>query len=131
MSKGLLVNVLRNTLGDSTNNGVTKFFDTFVLTGPGIPKIFDVTEDHPELRYCVEDIGCMGLVRRCARPVTSDGTVYGKDPGTDHAGPWMFGGNFVYSSDSRMPVNGLNGDHLPIPVHDRTESWKEYARNSD
>lgn len=36
---------------------------------------------------------------------------------TGKAGP-MFGGNFVYTSDSRFPVRH------PIPIHDRFESYE-------
>jgi hypothetical protein len=127
---GLLVSVYRNAdLGDSTNGGATSKFTKFVLTGPGIPGIFRPSKDAPELRYCVEDIGCGGLVRRCARPVDPDtGMVLGADG--NGGGVWMFGGNYVGSSDSRMPQNGLNGDHLPIPVHDRCETWEQYRRFS-
>lgn len=41
----------------------------------------------------------------------------------------MFGGAFVYTSDSRFPKSG--GTHSPIPVHDRWESDELYSRNFD
>lgn len=38
----------------------------------------------------------------------------------------MFGGNFCYTSDSRLYRFG--GDyHLPIPIHDRFETEKDYG----
>ena len=38
----------------------------------------------------------------------------------------MFGGNFCYTSDSRLYRFG--GDyHLPIPIHDRFETEREYS----
>ena len=38
----------------------------------------------------------------------------------------MFGGNFWYTSDSRLYRFG--GDyHLPIPIHDRFETEREYS----
>jgi hypothetical protein len=41
------------------------------------------------------------------------------------AGP-MFGGNFCYTSDSRLYRFG--GDyHLPIPIHDRFETAEDYG----
>lgn len=38
--------------------------------------------------------------------------------------PWMFGGNFIYTSDSRFPAE------YPIPLHDRTETWEMNERMS-
>jgi len=40
---------------------------------------------------------------------------------------WMFGGNFIYSCDSRFQA--LCG--YPIPVHDRCETVEQYVRNFD
>jgi hypothetical protein len=34
---------------------------------------------------------------------------------------WMFGGCFIYTSDSRFP------SHAPIALHDRTETAEESA----
>ena len=43
------------------------------------------------------------------------------NPGdTSHLCGPMFGGNFVYTSDSRFP------GRYPIPVHDRYETWEQY-----
>lgn len=37
----------------------------------------------------------------------------------------VFGGNFLYTSDSRMyKTSGVA--KLPIPVHDRFETWEEF-----
>ena len=33
---------------------------------------------------------------------------------------WQFGGNFIYTSDSRFP------NQYPIPVHDRRETTEQY-----
>lgn len=40
----------------------------------------------------------------------------------------MFGGNFIYTSDSRFPslYGAMNCAHYPIPVHDRFETQEEY-----
>lgn len=125
--RGLLVNVYRNAEhGDCTNGGVTSRHTSLVLTGEGIPQIFEPTEEHPEVRLCVEDLGFGKRV--CARPVLSDGRVLGVD--VDGCGPWMDGGNFVYTCDSRFPRFSDTGMHFPIPVHDRQETWKEHERMS-
>ena len=44
----------------------------------------------------------------------------------------MFGGNFVYTSDSRFPslYGKMNCAHFPIPVHDRFETQEMYERMS-
>jgi hypothetical protein len=103
MAKGLLVHLLRAVGYERcSNNGITGFRTDFVLTGPGCPELFDPTPDTPELRLQ----GRMG--RWIAVPVGPQRQ--------DMRGP-MFGGNFVFTSDSRMP-----NDHHPIPVHDRWES---------
>jgi hypothetical protein len=38
----------------------------------------------------------------------------------------MFGGNFIYTSDSRFPHVSGNYGHYPIPVHDRFETQEQY-----
>jgi hypothetical protein len=115
MAKGMLVFVLRSALGDCTNGGVTSKYDKFVLTGPGVPEIFEPSDDAPELI----------LIKRTFH----DGPYYHAVPavsplGKSHCGP-MAGGNFVHTSDSRLGF--LKG---PISVHDRFETWQEYRRNT-
>ena len=96
--KYLTAYVYRNAcLGDSTNNGITARFD-------------EVAFKHPQ-----------GFLSNPGnRPVVVlkdkfDGDyVYAKP--ADAGNVWtMFGGNFIYSSDSRFP------SRQPIPVHDRIE----------
>ena len=117
--RGLLVEVLRCADGhDCTAGGISSKHEMLVLTGDGVPQIFDPSEDCPEVRLVVEDIcfgeGRGGLRRVCARPV-------GKN-GQPEEGWWMFGGNFVFASDSRFPNFSAEGVMaLPIPIHDRKE----------
>jgi len=41
----------------------------------------------------------------------------------------VFGGNFLYTSDSRMYKTG--GTYkVPIPIHDRFETWEEFEAMS-
>lgn len=84
---------------DSTRNGITHRHDKLILVGDGIPEIFNTTNDAPaiylERRERFNDM--------IARPSLTDGKHY------------MFGGNFIYSSDSRFPSS------QPIKVHDRWE----------
>lgn len=104
--KGLIVEVYRAArFGDCSLNGVTNRHDSFILTGEGVPEIFSANENRPELRY-IKDV-VMGAERHRAVPV---------DPETGRLlDNGMFGGNFVYDTDSRMPTKN------PIKVHDRFE----------
>jgi hypothetical protein len=103
--KGLIVEVYRGAeIGDCTNGGPSSKVKGFTLIDDEVPGIFEPTEDRPALV----------LVRR---------VVFGKP--YIHAVPYsmkdeqtMMGGNFVYTSDSRLRAVS----QYPIPVHDRVES---------
>ena len=109
-NKGLTVHVLRNTIGDCTNNGVTSNKDCFLLVDSLLDGLYSPKENEVYLK----------LVRR---------NIYINEPDFIHAIPMingkplnegkssMFGGNFIYCSDSR--ISELN--RYPIPVHDRFE----------
>ena len=110
--KGIMVNVLRSQ-HDSTNNGVTSRFNRFILVDGEVTGPFEPDRKTPALK----------LVRR---------TIYGKpyvhaeplDPvPAGHVG-YMFGGNFIYTSDSRFP------NRYPIPVHDRMDTKDQYRQLS-
>ena len=97
----ILTFVLRNSLGDSTNNGLTSKEDTLVL------------HHGPDMQVDMIPGDELILVER---------TIFGKQ--SNYAVPAsifnsgvhsMFGGNFIYTSDSRFPSDG------PIKVHDRVE----------
>lgn len=115
--KGLTVSVLRQVtlrkdgtpgrIFNYTNGGVTSKFDEFVLVGPEIAEIFPVTDTRPALKIVRRNIG--GRVYIHAEPLT---------PIPDNCVGYMFGGNFVTSSDSR--ISEINP--YPIPVHDRFET---------
>ena len=97
----ILTYVLRNSLGDSTNNGLTSREDSIILHyGPDMQ--VDMIPDDELI-----------LVER---------TIFGKQ--SNYAVPAsifksgvhsMFGGNFIHTSDSRFPSDA------PISVHDRVE----------
>lgn len=99
--KTILTSVLRNSLGDSTNNGLSSKEDSIIMHyGAGLD--LDMIPDDE-----------LVLVER---------TLFGKQ--ANYAIPAailksdrhsMFGGNFIYTSDSRFPSDA------PISVHDRLE----------
>lgn len=101
--KGFAVQVFASkSIGDCSNNGVTSKYNELYLVNDNIcciPRIVDVPEEQAlVLKYRGKDY-------LCAVPLEINKS--GK-----HS---MFGGNFVYASDSRFPSN------YPIPVHDRVE----------
>lgn len=53
----------------------------------------------------------------CGRPYVHAEPV--NDPNKREIG-YMFGGNFIYTSDGRFP------ETYPIPLHDRSETLEEY-----
>ena len=113
MKKGLLVFVYRNTLGDCTADGVTSKLDKMVLLDvPNTP--FEPKDDQSDALVLVKR-ELFGKEYIHAEPVH-------KKPGM--VGP-MFGGNFIYSSDSRFPSK------YPIPVHDRFETQAHYDSHFD
>lgn len=108
--KGMLVFVLRAPgLGDCTNGGISSKFEKFVIVGEGIPEIFEPNQDSPGLELVKRNIN--GNEYLSCKPLGEK----------DHT---MFGGNYITSSDSRMPSK------YPIPIHDRKETTEE-ARSYD
>lgn len=109
MKQGLRCSVYRNAdLGDCTNGGITSQVSRVTLVGEGVPEIFSPNSEAPALELFRRPYGSLG-----ARPLDW--------MEREGAGP-MFGGNFIYTSDSRLPGGS------PIPVHDRFESWELYER---
>lgn len=104
MNEGLFVSTYRVAGRDCTNNGVTSKHDSFILVGDNIPTIFKPTPERPVL-VLKEEMVCGGIMLR-AYPTNEDGEIIKNT---------MFGGNFIYSPDSRFP-----SDH-PIKVFDRIE----------
>jgi hypothetical protein len=101
--KGLIVRIYRDvTRRDCTNGGITATLERAVLVGEGVPEIFEADESSPALYLCENRAGSK-----------FGQAVY---PEPQPSNRWyMFGGNFVYSSDSRFP------SRQPLPVHDRLE----------
>lgn len=99
--KGLIVEVYRNeSFCDCTNGGISSKHDRFLLVGEGVAEV-EESDNLPVLKLVKRIIG--GEVYKHVQPLTE-----GKE--------WfMFGGNFVYSSDSRFP------NAYPLKIHDRLE----------
>jgi hypothetical protein len=99
--RGLLCFIYRPVGGSCANGGISNRVDKVILVGPDIPEIFAPTSDTPavELRVLGDEMN--------AEPVGRDNTW------------WMFGGAFIYTSDSRFP------SRAPIALHDHCETREE------
>jgi len=100
--KGMHLGVYRRGTYDCTAGGVSSKHDHVLVVGEGIPEVFEDRGDIPVLELVP---GQQGGKQLHLRPI-------GETRWT------MFGGNFAYTSDSRM--NRINGGH-PIPIFDRIE----------
>ena len=98
----ILTFVLRHSLGDCTNNGLTSKEDSIILHhGPDIK-----TDMIPDDELILVERTLFGEEANFAVPA-------GIFKSGRHS---MFGGNFIHTSDSRFPANA------PIKVHDRVEN---------
>lgn len=109
--KGLIVSVFESkSEGNCSANGISSKYKRLILlpneTHPKIPKIFDA-ENLDE--YIV--IKTKNHVDRTYYYATK---AFETDEDKKRAGP-MFGGQFIYTSDSRFPHD------YPISIHDRYE----------
>ena len=105
--KTLPVNVYYNDhFRRCANDGVTETCETLYLVIP--EGWYSLEESDPRLLRIVEHRGKY-MHAEPINPGDTSGCV----------GP-MFGGNFVYTSDSRFP------NKYPIPVHDRYETYEQY-----
>ncbi len=117
-------NVLRAASGDCTNGGLTAKHVSVMLIGPGgAPSDFDPKKSGlPVFRVVIRQFA--GEPYYHAEPIEEfKTTTIGKESAI---GP-MFGGNFLFSSDSRF----RRMFQYPIPAHDRFESESHYASNAD
>lgn len=113
MEKGLLVEVYRSG-PDCTNNGVTKHSVHCVLLGSEVNGPFEPGNGVPGL-YLARWLGRLIAVPENLREKMVAGAPPRKGTDIPSLRGWMFGGNFVYTSDSRFP------HEYPIPVYDRRE----------
>ncbi len=98
--KGLLVWVYRGLGGDCTNGGISSAYDRLILVGDGVPEIFESDSKAPAVRLIKREVFGKKLIQ-CTDAEKGFG---------------MFGGNFIYSCDSRFPSDS------PIKIMDRYEN---------
>lgn len=110
--KGLSVDVLNGNKGyDCTNGGASSKQDSFILVDQDINAPFEVKED--DIYLIVVRRNLSGRIYKHVEP-RRNGEKIGSGVGP------MFGGNFIYTSDSRFP------NDYPLPIHDRFETQAEY-----
>ena len=102
--------VLRDALGDCTNGGVSSRSNTLELFAPHLSCA-------QVANYCLEN----GIdVNSVVKLVYRENLDYiHAEPIVDRGRWYMFGGNYLKTSDSRF--KDLTGIRYPVPVHDRTE----------
>jgi len=97
--------VLRNSLGDSTNSGLTSKVNQVDLHYGDTVDLADL-DNIPDDELVLVERQLFGEEAWYAVPA-------GIYKSNKHS---MFGGNFIHTSDSRFP------GRAPIPVHDRIEA---------
>ena len=113
--QGLSVMVYRTGTTDCTNGGVTRpgthldfaVFDKAIGGNLSLEKYSDRAQSV-----------CLRLVRRT---IGAREYIHAEPMGSENQGAPMFGGNFIYTTDSRF----RNVCPYPIPVHDRFENRAE------
>ena len=117
--KYLSVYIYRND-SDCTNGGVSANKNRLSFAGPGVEGPFEIEKNEIYLGLVIRNL--FGETYLHVDPMIN-GKKY--KPFNDSVGP-MFGGNFIYSSDSRFRFVS----NYPIPIHDRFETAKQYEKLS-
>lgn len=107
---GMYVQVFRSNLGDCTNGGESSKYNGFCLLNVEGP--FEPSDDYPAAR----------LLRH---PTVNEHCFVVPDTKLKGSKPYMCGGNFAYTSDSRFheavkKLTGAGGS-FAVSIHDRVE----------
>lgn len=110
--KGLYVEFYRPAYTtDCTNGGVSSRFKEAILVGPDVTGPCDTETDRS-----AKELPILVYRNYTAPGMHKIQMIHAVPIDLLNAGKWtMFGGNFIYTSDSRFP------QRFPIPVHDRVE----------
>lgn len=119
MFQELNVTVYRFSLGDCTNNGISSRHNTLTCFDGDLDEIKEYVEEKN-----IDMDRCLYVVRRelwgKPEPYLTPLKWAIKKP---TSGPVMAGGNYA-KGDSRWKE--WFGHYLPLPIHDRIETWEEY-----
>ena len=106
--KGLITEIFENKAhGNCSNHGLSSKVDKVVITSEDfeIDEVFEVTEDMPEVVIIKRERNSFKDVIAVPRELLESGKHY------------MFGGSFIYTSDSRFAEISSS----PIKLFDRVE----------
>ncbi len=111
--KGLSVSVYKWGEHETTNGGLSAFFDDVFAFAPELEGNYEAEDMKP-----IDPVFVIEPNRNGAQygPV-----AYPIEDADGRAGP-MFGGNFLWTSDSRFSRAFPNG---PVPIHDRFEKYQK------
>ena len=110
---GMIFSVYKSGRGDSTNGGVSSYVESLTVVGDDVPEIFDEAYDRPTVKLVIRNV--------CGTSfpiiVPADSTEAG---GTER---YMFGGNFAWTSDSRVSrwLEERGFTNAPVKIFDRQE----------
>lgn len=107
--KGITAHIFRDSQGiDFSRRGISARVREVTVIGPGLDPVFPAGGDRPAVRLVARE--GLGGPTIHAVPVTPAGEPV----------PWfMFGGTFIFSSDSRF--RRAAGHYGAVPLHDRVE----------
>ena len=105
--EGMTADIFRSDYDSPTNKMYGK--KSVTIIDKEVPKIFEPSESAPAVRLIRRNIGWGKNEYNYIHAIPYD------QP--EHRG--MFGGTFIYSSDSRFPAK------FPIPLHDRVEGYEK------
>ena len=103
----LTVKVYKHASGDFTNGGISSRYDYLYLYIDG--KVGNTEVDPTDERIIIIKRGSGNYMY--AEPINDK---------NKREVNYMMGGNWIYSSDGRYPVD------YPLPLHDRSETWETY-----
>lgn len=114
MTKGFTVSIYKFPLGDCTNGGLSGgTTKNITIVGDAAPAMYEPDKDAPGFKVVTKHYS-----------FGSHTHLEPLDPPPDGHIGWMMGGNFAHTSDSRW--KDIAGHAYPLPIHDRSESKKQY-----
>ena len=112
-----LVWVYRSSIGDCTNNGLSARVNS--------SNLFWNCSRNEALEYCYENnIEPRNQFLLVERELWGEDHAYAEPLIKPNHKNQMFGGNFIYTSDSNFYKLNGHTTSAPIPVHDRFEDWE-------
>ena len=117
--KVLYVTVFRAAgFPDCTNNGLSARVDN--------ANLFDDCTEYEALEYCEKhNLDPNKQFIMVPRTLWGEDHAYAEPLMKPTGKAQVFGGNFLYTSDSRMYKTG--GIYkVPVPIHDRFETWEDF-----